>query len=249
VSTAGKLSVAALIVVAAVVGIAIWWFAGSTEEAVDQDNAEELASQLADTTEGPAVPVAETQEPVTNLNGTWSVTAQNADAVSDGSFAGYRIHEILSGLENEVTGRTSQVTGEITIEGDQLTAGSFEVDMASITTDQGQRDNQMRDRGYQHAEFPTSTFVVTEPVAIDADAALGGEAQQVAVVGELTLHGVTREVTLELTASIVGSTLAVTGSVDIALADHDIDKPTGMRVADVDDVGVMEIQLFFAKAQ
>lgn len=247
-STARKLSIAMVVVVAAAVAVAIWWLAGSAEEAVDQDTAEELASQLEDPDDETAIPADASEGPVTDVNGTWTVTAQDANAVSDGSFAGYRINEILSGLENEVTGRTSQITGEITIEGGQLVAGSFEVDMASIATDQSRRDNQMRDRGYQYGQFPTSTFTVTGAVAVDQAAALAGEPQQVLVVGELTLHGVTREATIELTASLVQSTLAVTGSLEIALADYDIEKPTGGRIADVGDVGVMEFQLFLGKA-
>jgi len=242
------IGVAAVVLFAAVAGLATWWFVGSAEEAVDQQAAEDLASEIdgGAATGDVIVPAEASDEPITDVNGTWTVTGQDPDAVSDGSFVGYRINEILSGVANTVTGRTADVTGEITIRNDQLVAGAFEVQMASIATDQSQRDSQMRDRGYAYGTFPTSTFVVSEPVAVDAEIALAEQVQTIPVVGELSLHGVTRAVTIDLSASLVGSTLAVTGSVDITLADWDIDKPTGFRVADVDDVGVLELQLFFS---
>jgi hypothetical protein len=51
----------------------------------------------------------------------------------------------------------------------------------------------------------------------------------VAAAGELTIHGVTNEVTIELQAELQGDAAVVVGSAPIALADHGIDPPTGCR--------------------
>src|SRR3954464_6282227 len=44
-----------------------------------------------------------------SLEGAWKVTS--------GSTAGYRVQEVLSGQDNEATGRTDQVTGDMTVSG------------------------------------------------------------------------------------------------------------------------------------
>ena len=48
-----------------------------------------------------------------------------------------------------------------------------------------------------------------------------------------TIHGVTREVTVPLDATTADGLLFVVGSLDVALADHDIDTPSAPRVAGV----------------
>jgi polyisoprenoid-binding protein YceI len=50
---------------------------------------------------------------------------------------------------------------------------------------------------------------------------------EVEATGELTLHGVTRSVTIPLAARRDGSTLAVDGSLTVTFADYGIDDPSG----------------------
>ncbi len=44
-----------------------------------------------------------------DLSGTWNI--------SDGSFAGYRVNEVLNGTDAVVTGRTEKVTGSLSVDG------------------------------------------------------------------------------------------------------------------------------------
>src|SRR4029453_17277165 len=62
------------------------------------------------------------------LSGSWAVT--------DGSFAGYRVDEVLNGTDVTVVGRTEEVTGSLTVEGLTLTEAELTVDVASIATDE-----------------------------------------------------------------------------------------------------------------
>jgi homoserine dehydrogenase len=61
--------------------------------------------------------------------------------VADDSVAGYRVREQLANLpaESDAVGRTSDVTGSITVEengdGTRLTAGTLTVDTTTITSD------------------------------------------------------------------------------------------------------------------
>ncbi len=125
------------------------------------------------------------------MAGTWTV--------AEGSEAGYRVREQLANLpaESDAVGRTSDVTGSITVvtAGDaaQLTAGTIEVDTTTIASDEGRRDNRMRNEGLETDAFPTATFTITAPVDIPAGA-LAGAVTDVTLTGDLTLHGVTKAV-------------------------------------------------------
>jgi polyisoprenoid-binding protein YceI len=69
---------------------------------------------------------------------------------------------------------------------------------------------------------------------------------EVEATGDLTLHGVTREVTVPLTARLRGSTFAVDGSVTVTFTDFGIDDPSG-GPASVGTDGELEVLLVFTR--
>ena len=66
------------------------------------------------------------------------------------SAVGYRVVEVLFGQDTEGVGRTSAITGGLTLDGAQVTAADFEVDMTTVTSDEDRRDNQFRGRLHGH---------------------------------------------------------------------------------------------------
>ena len=144
--------------------------------------------------------------------GTWTVTA--------GSEAGYRVRERLANLdaESDAVGRTNDVTGTITVveagDGAQLTAGEITIDTTTITSDEGRRDNRLRSEGLQTDQFPTATFMLTQPVDVPA-AAVAGTATDVTLVGDLTLHGVTKSVEIPAQAQLTNGQIQVAGSLTV----------------------------------
>jgi polyisoprenoid-binding protein YceI len=72
-----------------------------------------------------------------------------------------------------------------------------------------------------------------------------GEVIEVDAVGNLTIHGVTNQVTIPMQATWTGSRLEVVGSFDVALADYAIDPPTGFLVLSIADTGTVELHLLF----
>ncbi|MEF3404494.1 YceI family protein [Agromyces sp. CCNWLW203] len=172
-----------------------------------------------------------------DLTGDWTV--------ADGSFAGYRVDEVLNGTDVTVTGRTSDVTGGFTVDGLSLTAASLEVDVASIATDSGNRDEYFRSNAMRASEFPTATFVLTEPVTAAA-APTVGEVQTVQATGDLTLAGVTRSVTVDLEAVWNGSDGQVAGSIPITFADFGVEAPN-LGFVSVEPDGFVEFSLVLAR--
>ncbi|MEU2350041.1 YceI family protein [Modestobacter sp. NPDC049651] len=170
--------------------------------------------------------------PATDLPGEWTVGA--------GSFAGYRVDEVLRGHRATVTGRTEQVTGDLTVTGDQLTAADITVDVAGIATPEAARDAYFRSSVMDTDRFPQATFELTSPAPVSA--VTGGRPGEVPVTGELTIHGVTRQVSTTLQAAANGDGAQVTGSVPITFADYGVTAPR-LPFVSVEDTGQVEFSL------
>ena len=173
----------------------------------------------------------------TSVDGTWKVTS--------GSQAGYRLTEVLFGQNNTAVGRTSSVTGSINIQGTNVSAGDFTVDMTTVKSDRSQRDNQFHGRIMDTASFPTATFTLSKPIALGTVPADGATVNEPAT-GNLTLRGTTRAVTFQVQARRSGSTIAVSGSIPVIFANWNIPNPSFGPVT-TEDHGTMEFLLNFAR--
>ena len=162
-----------------------------------------------------------------SLDGTWSV--------ADGSVAGYRVHEVLRGIDVRVVGRTPQVEGTVTVADGSVTAASVTVDMASVTTPEPPRDVYFRRTVLDVHTFPTATFVLTSPAKLDAS----GDAT---LVGDLTVHGVTRPVHLNARAAGGPAAVDVVGSIPLTFADYGVEAPA-LAFVTVDKQGAIEFAL------
>jgi polyisoprenoid-binding protein YceI len=120
-------------------------------------------------------------------------------AAGSGSVVGYRVNEVLLGQNATAVGRTTSVTGRLTIAGTTATAASFSVPMDTVHSDKSQRDAQFDGRIMDVAQYPTGTFTLTSPIDL-APLPAPGVVKSYTAHGQLTLHGTTRAVTFTLTA-------------------------------------------------
>ena len=165
---------------------------------------------------------------------------------STGTYVGFRVGEELTSIgETEAVGRTPNVTGTVTIDGQTVTAVDIEADMTAITTDISRRDGAAR-RALDTTNFPTATFVLTEPIDLGSDPASGNPVSATAS-GDLTVHGVTNPVEVAIDAQLVGDTIAIVGSTDVVFADYGVTAPSAPVVVRLDDFGVIEFQLFLTR--
>ncbi|MBB5787085.1 YceI family protein [Jiangella mangrovi] len=171
-----------------------------------------------------------------DLDGTWTVAG--------GSEAGYRVDEVLNGQDNTVVGRTSDVTGDITVAGGSATEGEITVDTTTITTDSGSRDSQFRGPILQTDEFPTSTFTLTSPVSLDG--LEDGGPITVSATGDLKVRDVTHSIEVQLDVQRSGDGVQVAGSGEIQFADFDVDPPN-LGFVKVEDHGTVEFLLTLSK--
>jgi len=175
----------------------------------------------------------------TSIAGTWDAGA--------GSVVGYRVNEVLLGQNATAVGRSSSVTGHLTISGTTVTAATFSVPMATIHSDKSQRDAQFDGRIMDVAAYPTSTFTLTRPIAL-APVPAAGAVRDYTASGRLTLHGTTRAVTFSLRAELVNGRIEVTGSIPVLFADYNIQNPSFAGFVTTQNHGTLEFLLVFTKS-
>ena len=174
-----------------------------------------------------------------DLVGTWKVGA--------GSEAGYRILEAGPGLQRTVTGRTPDVTGTVTLGGDQLASTTVTVNLATVASDQPLRDKAFRESIMKTDQFPKAEFVQAKPVRIVTPKPAGSPLT-VEVPGTLTLHGVSKPATAVIQAQAAGGSISVVGTIDVPLKDFGIDPPSLPNILTARDHGTVEFKLTLAKA-
>ena len=222
-----------VLVAVVVVGGALWWFV------LRDDPPAELS--VDDTT--PSASQTTTGTAPASLDGTWTVLAGDTTA-------GFRIDEsFASGLaDHTAVGRSGEVSGSMTVDGTSISKGSFTVDLTQLSFSDdipgmsvANRARAMQSRGLQTTRFPTATFELTEPIDFGTRPA-EGETVTATATGDLTLHGVTKEVSFEVDAKLQGDTIRVATKdpVPVVLADFDIEKPEGGPIASVADEGSFE---------
>jgi len=173
---------------------------------------------------------------------TGSTTAGNWRPTS-ASVLGYRIKETLFGQSAEATGRTSAVTGSMTMDGASVSAVDLVVDMKTVKSDRSQRDGQFQGRIMNTANFPTATFKLTQPLVLSS-VPTDNSVVDAQATGDLTLHGTTNKVTFSLKAQRDGANIKVNGSIPIVFADYKISNPSG-GPATTEDHGILEFLVVF----
>jgi len=176
--------------------------------------------------------------------GTWTVTS--------GSQAGYRVREQLASLAapSDAVGRTSSITGSVTItqSGSSYTvaAASLTVNVNTLTSDRAMRDQRLHQMGLESDRYPTATFVLTTPIALPAGAT-SGQVINVSATGALTIHGVTKTVTIPIQARLSGSQIEIAGSITFPFSEFGMTPPSISGFVSVQDNATMEFDIKFAQ--
>lgn len=163
-----------------------------------------------------------------------------AYAVGQGSEAGYRVGEVLTGQRIDAVGRSQDVTGSVQLADTRVMAGEITVDMRTVTSDQSRRDDYFTADLMETGRYPNAVFTLTEPVDLGAEFASAGGPVTVGATGTLMVKDVTREVTFPLTALRNGDTIDVSGSIPVTFTDFGIEPPNFGDFVRVDPTGEVE---------
>lgn len=170
-----------------------------------------------------------------SIDGTWTIVPGDA---ANTTAAGYTVDEVLNGADVTVVGSTTEVSGDVTIADNSLTAGEVTVQTGSITTDSDRRDSQFRGNIFDTATYPTATFTFDSPVDLSA-LPKDGTTTTVTAEGTLTLKDQTRPVTVEIEVLQSGDTLIASGSIPTTWADYGIEPPS-LGFVTVEDSGSVD---------
>ena len=160
--------------------------------------------------------------------GTWQITT--------GSLVGYRVKEQFVGQSSthEAVARTSDVAGSVSIAQSgatyRMTSATVTVQLANLTSVDSVAGYNVtnRDRIVQRSldvsSYPTAVFK-TSSVALPAGVETG-QTVTVSVPGQLTVHGVTKDVTATLQLRVSGNTAQIAGSITTNMTDFGVQPPT-----------------------
>ncbi|OLT35543.1 YceI family protein [Rhodococcus sp. BGS-1C] len=170
-----------------------------------------------------------------DIDGTWTIVPGDE---ANTTAAGYTVDEVLNGADVTVVGSTTDVSGEVTIENDTVTAGEVLVTTDSITTDNDRRDGQFRGNIFETATYPTATFAFDSPVDLSSIPD-DGTTTTVTAEGTLTLKDQSRPVSVEMEVLQSGDTLIASGSIPTTWADFGIEPPS-LGFVTVEDSGSVD---------
>jgi polyisoprenoid-binding protein YceI len=160
------------------------------------------------------------------------------------SEARYIAEEELANVgANTAVGSTNTIQGAFLFDadGNPIPCSVIYVDVRTFVSDSSRRDNFLRGNTLQSDQYPLAEFVVSEIQGFTMPA--DGEETTFTLVGNFTLHGVTRAMAWEATASRDGDTLTGSARTEFDMADFEIEKPIVGSVLSIEDVIQLEIDL------
>jgi polyisoprenoid-binding protein YceI len=166
-----------------------------------------------------------------------------------GNEARYRVREQLAGfdLPRDAIGATKDVTGQIVIGADGKVvkdASKVTINLATLKSDQGRRDNFLRTRTLETSKYPKAELVPSALEGLLMPIAPGAS-QTFTVRGDLTVHGVTHPTTWQVTARGEGKDVVGTASTAFTFKDFGLEQPKVPVVLSVADTIRLEYDFHF----
>jgi polyisoprenoid-binding protein YceI len=144
-----------------------------------------------------------------------TVASAGAWTVTDKSKATIRVREQLAGV-NLPSDAVLIATGakgsfEVNSDGTFESGSKITFDLTTLSSDESQRDNFIKQDTLQVRQFPTAAFVPTKTTGLTLPLAASGTFT-FTLTGNLTIKGKTKEVTFDVTAKRDGSDLTATAT-------------------------------------
>jgi len=172
--------------------------------------------------------------------------------IQSGSVARYIVREQLARWisAKDVSGETEQVTGQIIVspEGKLIIKGSqFVVNVKSLKSDEAKRDNYIRKNALESNKFPEAVFEISSMEGWQGPLPSSGSIN-VSLTGNMTIHGVTKEITWDLAADVDQDIVNGIAKTEIDFNLFNIKKPRLPFILTLEDTLRLELE-FVAKVQ
>lgn len=165
--------------------------------------------------------------------------------VAEASEARYRVREQLLGrsLPNDAVGRTRAIDGQIAFTNDgsiDVEQSFVTVDLTTLQSDEARRDNYIKQNTLEVARYPQADFRPTRASGLPWPLPSSGEVT-FQLTGDLTVHGVTKSVTWNVTATFDSSTVSGTATTAVTFADFGMVKPRVPILLSLEDTIGLEL--------
>ena len=168
------------------------------------------------------------------------------------SSAQYAVNEVFL-QENRpyhAVGTTNVVSGTFVVSTEGVPAGKvtkIQIDLRTLQSDSGRRDNAIRERWLESNTYPYAEFVSTNALNLP-DSYQAGSQVSFNLVGDMTVHGVTKSVEWLVDGTLTGDTLQGQATTTINMSDFGITAPNIANMIKVEDEVELKVQ-FVATAQ
>jgi polyisoprenoid-binding protein YceI len=169
-----------------------------------------------------------------------------------GNEARYRVREQLVSLDlpNDAVGVTRDIKGTLFVNPDgSVIADSSRiiVNLTNIKSDKDRRDAFIRRRTMETDKYPTVELVPKTFAGLTAKP--GGAPSVFDIIGDLTVHGVTRPTTWKVNAHSEGADVVGTATTAFTFKDFQLDQPKVAVLLSVEDTIKLEYDFRFTPAK
>ena len=144
---------------------------------------------------------------------------------------------------------TKSMQGQIVLgpDGKPTNASKIQVDLRTLKSDQTMRDNYIRTTTLQSDQFPLAEFVITGVDGWNGPLA-NGQQSTFKLLGTMTMHGVTKPVTFDTTATMNGGTLTGTAKTSFTFEDFGMTPSNKANIVTVNDLINLQMTIAAPKA-
>ncbi len=200
-------------------------------------------------TDTPAADMGATSTPAATTDMPVEVSAGGVTygLVPERSEANYRITEQLANndLPNDAVGKTSAMSGSITIRADgtiDTATSQFTVDLSTLTSDRDMRDNYVRRNILDTTQYPEAVFVPTAITGLSMPFPESGSVN-FQVTGDLTIKDVTHPVTWDVTGEVANGEATGKATTSFTFETFNLPQPSVPIVLSLEDNIILEVMV------
>lgn len=168
----------------------------------------------------------------------------------DGNEVRFRVKEQLAMLTmpTEAVGTTGRVTGAVVFQDGKVSPAEskFSVALDSLKTDRERRDMYIKRRTLETDRFPTADFTIDSLPGLPWPLPNSGP-MSFQILGDLTIHGVTRPATWQVTCQAQDGGFTGTATTRVKFEDFGMTQPRVAIVLSVEDDIGLEYQFHFVR--
>ena len=167
------------------------------------------------------------------------------------SQARYHAHEQLVGktLPSEAVGTSKSVSGSLVLGSDGTVLADqskISVDLSQLQSNESRRDNWIKNDTIQTSRYPMATFVPRSVAGLPTPLPTSGEAT-FQLAGDLTVHGVTKPVTWQVTAQFADGAITGNATANVNITDFGMAPPKVGPVLNIEDALTLELAFTAAR--